>query len=597
MFVKNIKASSKKMILIFALFCLLAMSVDNLLLADELTAENVPEDSVQEDNISDDNTPDDSIPDEVVEDIMNSDDGETNSDLQSSVIEMDGNYQKKRIRVGLIEPNASLSSCDISFDSAHSFYTSKDNNFYEFNEPIYSFASPASYTLKRLTGNCEISNMAFSNQTQIDSNLYPNYVPLIRDEAFKHEAPIKLINLATAFNAETLAWNDSSIVYVDAICGFQGDVLKFICVNPRAVLKADNDQPFNFYNSAYKGGISFYTAYDDGVSFFPINDLDLENYVKGVVPREMPTNWGIEAVKAQAVCARTYAISSLGNFAEYEYDVAPTIVSQVYGGVSAETENGNRAVEQTSHEELFYDGERVETFFHSNNGGFCASSDDVFSNELPYFKPKADPYSLQVTVPWYEVVDPAVLKANLDKNDMYIGDVLNMEILEVNDSKLIEKMVIYGTEGSVEMNGGKLRWLLGGNTIKSLYFKFIDDQSKIEEETKKRTKDDGEIAVLTADGLQKEARQNLTYIDENGEVKEVSEQAILTASGAEALPSSDWVPYEGGKPGQTGMIVVGYGWGHNLGLSQWGAKVMAEEGFNYKEILNFYYEGTEIAKN
>ncbi len=543
MFIKKIKASSKKTILMLALFFLFGVVAENVIFADE--------------------------------------------DYDA----------EKRIRVGLIGHNETLTSCEISFDDSHAVYLPQDRYDYTFEDPIWTFEGASTYTIKRLIGNCEISSQAFYSEAEIDNDIYSNYIPLIRSEAFRDEAPIKLINLDTAFNAQEQYWQDSNVVYADLICGYQNGELRFAIDNSRAVIKSENDEPFYFYNSAYRGGVSFFSAYADGVSFFPINDLDLENYVKGVVPREMPTSWGKEAVKAQAVCARTYAVSSLGNFSDYDYDVAPTVFSQVYGGVSAETENGNEAVEETSHEELFYDGERVGTFFHASNGGFCAASEDVFANPLPYFKPKTDPYSLQITEPWYVIVQPATLQSRMAEEGLYVGQVQYMEILAVNKSRLVEKIRVYGTDGSVEISGGKLRWLLGGNNIQSLYFKFIDDESKIEAETKKKTKGNTDVSVITASGMKEEKIEDIKIIKANGDIEKLSDKEVLYASGLKELPSTEWLAYEGAVEGQTGMIIIGYGWGHNLGLSQWGAKVMAEEGFDYKEILNFYYEGTEIEKN
>ena len=122
-----------------------------------------------------------------------------------------------------------------------------------------------------------------------------------------------------------------------------------------------------------------------------VNDVGLDAYVRGVVSREMPRDWPLEAVKAQAVAARSYALAQRRAGA---FDVYADTRDQVYGGVAAETPVGNAATDGTRRQALFFDGKVATTFFFSTSGGQTASVGDVFSGarQIPYLRSVPDPY-------------------------------------------------------------------------------------------------------------------------------------------------------------------------------------------------------------
>jgi SpoIID/LytB domain protein len=117
-----------------------------------------------------------------------------------------------------------------------------------------------------------------------------------------------------------------------------------------------------------------------------INKVFLEDYVKGVVPAEMPTLWAVDAVRAQAVAARSYAVR-LRDFGSYSgFDICDTTACQVYGGASWETTGGNAAVTATAGKIVTYRGKVALTQFASSNGGWSAQGD------YPYLSAHRDPY-------------------------------------------------------------------------------------------------------------------------------------------------------------------------------------------------------------
>lgn len=117
-----------------------------------------------------------------------------------------------------------------------------------------------------------------------------------------------------------------------------------------------------------------------------INHINIEDYVRGVVPSEMPSRWEHEAHKAQAIAARSYALSNLGKRAGHGYDLKDTPEDQAYGGASAESVVTNKAVQETEGIVLIYDLKIIPAYYSASAGGQTASSGDVWMKNLPYLK-------------------------------------------------------------------------------------------------------------------------------------------------------------------------------------------------------------------
>lgn len=117
-----------------------------------------------------------------------------------------------------------------------------------------------------------------------------------------------------------------------------------------------------------------------------INDICLENYLQGVVPAEMPYNWHIEALKAQTIAARTYAVSNLGKHAKEGFDLLDNVMDQVYDGVKAETENTNKAVLETKGIIMIYNNKPISAMYFSSAGGQTVSALESFGSDTPYLQ-------------------------------------------------------------------------------------------------------------------------------------------------------------------------------------------------------------------
>lgn len=117
-----------------------------------------------------------------------------------------------------------------------------------------------------------------------------------------------------------------------------------------------------------------------------INDIELEDYIRGVVPSEMPPSWELEALKAQAVAARSYALANLGKRAKFGYDLKDTPEDQAYGGASAETERTNKAVQSTQGLVLTYNMKVVPAYYTASAGGKTVNAAAVWGNDLPFIR-------------------------------------------------------------------------------------------------------------------------------------------------------------------------------------------------------------------
>jgi stage II sporulation protein D len=195
-----------------------------------------------------------------------------------------------------------------------------------------------------------------------------------------------------------------------------------------------------------------------------VNHLGLEPYLYGVVPREVPFTWPAEALKAQAVVARSYALAVRKTRA---YDVFADTRSQVYGGIAAERPTTNAAVDATATQVLLYEGKVATTFFFSTSGGQTASIEDVWANGTP------TPYLVSVPDP-YETASPhhrwgpfSFTSAKLRAAFKVPGQLVDARVA-LNASKRVETMTLIGTKGEVVVSGADVRTKLG---LRSTWFR------------------------------------------------------------------------------------------------------------------------------
>ena len=253
-----------------------------------------------------------------------------------------------------------------------------------------------------------------------------------------------------------------------------------------------------------------------------IENVPIEEYVVGVVAGEMPVEFELEALKTQAVAARSYVMKQVEKNIKKEYDVVDTVLNQVYLDRNhltqvwkeSYTNNINKiklAVLSTKGEYISYDGKVAEALFFSTSPGITENSEDVFSSKVDYLR--------SVDSHWDEISPVFVTNTTFTLEEFYnllgldYNKNLNIEITDTTKTGRIKTIKINGKEMTGSFVCSKLK-------LRSTYFEIIKEDTKI--------------------------------------------------------------------------IIKNKGYGHGVGMSQYGANGMAKEGYNYKDILKHYYTGIEI---
>lgn len=150
-----------------------------------------------------------------------------------------------------------------------------------------------------------------------------------------------------------------------------------------AVIKPSSGGFISVKGKWYRG---FFIVYNRNGALTVINNVDIEDYIRGVVPSEMPSSWNCEAHKAQAVAARSYALANLGKRASHGYDLKDTPEDQAYGGASAESSKTNQAVDETKGIVLIYNLKIIPAYYSASAGGQTCNSSDIWTKNLPYLQ-------------------------------------------------------------------------------------------------------------------------------------------------------------------------------------------------------------------
>ncbi len=316
------------------------------------------------------------------------------------------------------------------------------------------------------------------------------------------------------------------------------------------VIKNNDIRGIWFNNRRYAGELSV-SLIDQKLQI--INYLKLEKYLKSVVGSEMPKEFPLAALQAQAIAARTYALKLLGK--NKSFDVQSTQASQVYLGLEAETEKINRAVRSTRPLALFYKNKLIEAVFHSSSGGMTANSGQVWKYQRPYLRSVVDYDQDSTKYRWIHKFN----SDDLGKIFPDLGGVNSIQIIKKSNSDRVLEVSLHGPNGNKNISGKSLR-----DKLQLLSTKFEVDLKFYPINQKNKTKD----LNFNNDKL----KLNFT--------NKVNDDLV-------SLPLPE-------IPAEYFLLVKGYGAGHGVGMSQWGAKAMAEKGSSFREILKHYYTGVQI---
>ncbi len=292
-----------------------------------------------------------------------------------------------------------------------------------------------------------------------------------------------------------------------------------------------------------------------------VNHLPLEKYLKSVVGGEMPKSWPIEALKAQAVASRTYALNKLKRKNKLDYDLKSGTSNQVYLGIEAETNSTRRAVDSTRSIVLAYKGSLIDAVFHTCSGKQTESSVSVWNKDKPYLKSVNDFDQDVVACKWEKIIRQKELKEIFSK----IGGVNVIRVLSRSESDRAKRIKVYGPRGVILFTGKEARELFRlRSTLVS--FQMMPNVANNQKNIKLKY-------------------YSLPKLEESEESSNFSDNTIYILDGSTPLPSI---------PEDDFLLIKGIGSGHGVGMSQWGAKYMAENGNNYRSILKHFYKGIRI---
>ena len=431
----------------------------------------------------------------------------------------------------------------------------------------------------------------------------------------------------------------------------------------------------------YKWNGDFVYRRASGSSITVINYVGLEDYVKGVLPYEIDPDWPAEAQKAQAVCARSFALGT-SKHNEY-YELCNTTNCQVYLGANRATAASDAAVDATRGQYLTYNGEPVIGYFFSSDGGATEDAVNVWGGDYPYLQGKEDPYETHDSS-WTETFTAEEIRQKLLDAGYTIGTVANVAVTKRTDTDNVNEVTVTDTDGHkvviqrddcrTVFGLDSIRYTITPNTAKnaaeglqqrtalqvkpSSHHVTVDGEAVepqgylIEENNYYKLRDiayilngtnsqfnvtwdaDGNRIVITPDEAYQTVGGEMTSSSStevnycspsnssiildgrslsltgyriNGNnyyrLRDVGKEldfgvdfdeqtrTVLIDSGSSAQPEPE-------QPTVTNAVsytFTGSGWGHSVGMSQWGAYGMAQQGFDYKEILKFYFTGIEIA--
>lgn len=325
----------------------------------------------------------------------------------------------------------------------------------------------------------------------------------------------------------------------------------------------------------YRGYLEFRRFSDRDITV--INILGFDEYLYGVLPTEVSAGWNLpEVFKAQAVSARNFAYVNYqaGKHTKYDFDVCSTSNCQNYGGYSAEYAVTNQAVDATSGELLLYNGKPASIYYSASNGAYTEATENVWSSAIAYYKTLKDPYDPNQYLLYS--MTAAEASATLKAKGYNVGDLQTITIKNRSASGRVLEMVITGTSGSVTIKKNATRGAFG---LRSQMFKIRTD------------------AVYTM--LEGEWSDSLV---ESLDGTKYSEAFIKVSTFTLQLPPADGIAAHNNYyyetitvKNQSDMLYFDvYGNGHGVGMSQLGARAMAQQGLTYIDIMNFYYPGTTV---
>ena len=336
-------------------------------------------------------------------------------------------------------------------------------------------------------------------------------------------------------------------------------------------LSTANPAPIKIGKSNYRGEVEFQRRTNSDMTI--INVLPMEHYLYGVVPNEIEGSANIEAVKAQAVAARTYTYyntQSGSKHASLGFDLCNTTCCHVYRGYDSEFSNSNKAVDATADIVVKYNGKIAQTVYFASSGGKTEDAINVWGFDISYLRGVEDKYESgkSYNYNWTKTFTIDELTQKFASKN--IGTVTGIEVTKHSSTGRATEVVVKGTlkpEGITYKLSGTSSFL----SLPSQWYTISTSS---------------DISITTPSQIINTQINNLSIISVGGSVIQSAGTTIdvISADGSKQSLSSNAGQY----------VFTGKGWGHSVGMSQEGAKGMANAGYTFDQILTHYYQGTTV---
>ena len=337
----------------------------------------------------------------------------------------------------------------------------------------------------------------------------------------------------------------------------------------------------------YAGSLNIFISDND---IMVVNVLGIEAYLGSVVGSEMPAKWPLEALKAQAIASRTYALKQKGNSL---YDIDSTNMNQVYTGLEARTYRTARAVKGTRSLVLTYKNKLINALFHSSSAGMTENSKDVWQNQYPYLSSVKDFDKNNPKLQW----NKKFTQSQLQKIFPGIGGIKQIKILNITSTGRVKNAKIYGTSGTDQISGVDIRKRMN---LKStlVRFKFIEDNDtkSIKEGLKVLSTNSLENKPLThivqvGDNLMFIADQYKVDVDEIVALNNIEDSSLINIGQRLLVPRTSQVNLPFNHIVQVGDNLIFIADQYDV---SGGAQYMANKGEKANAILKHFYKGVKI---
>lgn len=328
-----------------------------------------------------------------------------------------------------------------------------------------------------------------------------------------------------------------------------------------------------FNGRAFRG--TFDLTVDDESDMIVVNEVDTASYLASVVGSEEPTTWMPEALAAQAIAARTYLSRNLRE--HRNYDLEGDTRDQEYGGLAGEATSTVRAVERTAGMIATYRGAPIEALYSANAGGITENSENVYPNALPYLRSVPSPADDAARASswghtsweWRTEFTATQLQSYIGGRGIDVGEPQRIELTRVTETGRVLSARIVGSRGTRDIGKDQSRYYFG---LRSTLFTVItrpEETEFVEGSNAERVR---QLDLLGAT-VERTFTLDVRDPDRSG-------HALRVLGWQYRLPAR--------------FVFTGKGYGHGVGMSQWGAQGMALGGKSAEEILKHYYLGIEI---